>query len=372
MDYIKPNKWLFNKIIRNTPLVSIDLIIRNSKGDFLLNLRGRFPAYRTWFFFGGSIKKPEKPKDAFIRILEREFFSILKVDFEASKFTKLAVHQYKENLNKYVNRIEEGIQYYVLCYELKAELSDTEIQSILLAYKEAVNKKIINKIKSMFGFKVEPEALNMRWFSEEEIKSSSEVHNHVKHYFKNDPNTISSVSMNVPPNSRAQSLTEPPPPPPLNSLLTLYQTQSKSINSYTTVIWTFPIVFVIALGNIFKNYNQSDLVLILSVFFAFLLLHAFKKHTYIHEALKESLDKVERSIKQESAYISEIMPDWSFVKTLLKSHLLVRRFLVFFTYSYTFFCLLTIISHYLQVRSGFFSIIFKYIINPLCSSNHIF
>jgi colanic acid biosynthesis protein WcaH len=366
----RPNRWLFKRIIKNTPLVSIDLIIKNSNGDYLLNFRGNHPAYHKWFFFGGSIKKPEKPRDAFLSIIKREFFSVLKLDFNDAKFTKLAVHQYKEDLTGYVKTNEEGIQYYVLCYEFTKDISDSELQNILVLYEEnAKRKTLINKIKTLIGFKVEPDVIGIKWFSEEQLMKDVDVHDNVKLYFKNDPDIIIGTGF-IPPSKIEQSSSNSDPYR-LQSLLTLYQTQSKSINSYTTVIWAFPIVFIVALGNIYRYFHQSELIMILSIWFSVVMHQAFRKHTYIHEVLKNSLDAIERSIKEESEIMNKVMPNWEPVNSYPKSHIAVRSFLKIFTVLFVILILFTIM---LDVNIGqqfhFLIWIRDHILLPLNFSNH--
>ena len=49
----------FREIIKNAPLVSIDLIVKNREGKILLGLRINKPAQNTWFVPGGRIRKDE-------------------------------------------------------------------------------------------------------------------------------------------------------------------------------------------------------------------------------------------------------------------------------------------------------------------------
>ena len=344
MEEIKPiipNGWLFNRIINYTPLVSIDLIIKNSKGEYLLNLRGRHPAYHKWFFFGGSIKKPEKPRNALMRIINREFFGNVKINFEDATPTKLAVHQYKENRSSYVSKIELGIQYFVLCYEFVKDIPDSELDCLISEYNKNIDKKITNRIKRFLGIKIEPEVISVKWFSKEQLIQEIDVHENVKHYFENDPNTIIASSL-VPPKIN-EVVVDSNDEADLNHLLMLYQAQTKSINSYTTVIWAFPIVFVLALGNIYIHSHESAFVMVLIAIFACILQQAFIKHTIIHEALKKSLDDIERSIRQKSRSIDKIMPDWGAANSRRKSHLVIRRFLNVFIFVYFIIVLVTLV-----------------------------
>jgi colanic acid biosynthesis protein WcaH len=62
----------FKTVVANTPLVSIDLVVRNSMGEFLLGHRTNRPARGYWFAPGGRILKNESLDQAFNRISEAE------------------------------------------------------------------------------------------------------------------------------------------------------------------------------------------------------------------------------------------------------------------------------------------------------------
>ena len=62
----------FLAVVASTPLVSIDLVVRNSEGGILVGLRCNEPAKGSWFVPGGCIRKGETLPDAFKRISEIE------------------------------------------------------------------------------------------------------------------------------------------------------------------------------------------------------------------------------------------------------------------------------------------------------------
>src|ERR1700752_4224955 len=62
----------FHTVVRLAPLVSIDLIIRNPRGEVLLGLRNNEPAKGFYFVPGGIVLKHERLREAFARILKRE------------------------------------------------------------------------------------------------------------------------------------------------------------------------------------------------------------------------------------------------------------------------------------------------------------
>lgn len=53
--------WLdattFETVIVYTPLVSIDLLVKNRKGEYLFGLRKNRPAQGYWFVPGGRLQK---------------------------------------------------------------------------------------------------------------------------------------------------------------------------------------------------------------------------------------------------------------------------------------------------------------------------
>jgi colanic acid biosynthesis protein WcaH len=59
---------LFSTVIANTPLVSIDLVVKNNRGQTLLGQRLNRPAKGFWFVPGGRILKDEALATAFKRL----------------------------------------------------------------------------------------------------------------------------------------------------------------------------------------------------------------------------------------------------------------------------------------------------------------
>jgi colanic acid biosynthesis protein WcaH len=83
----------FLRIVDATPLVSIDLIIRDSTGRVLLGQRLNRPARGSWFVPGGRIRKNERVQEALRRISQRE----LGVCISGAKLTGVFDHIYDDN-----------------------------------------------------------------------------------------------------------------------------------------------------------------------------------------------------------------------------------------------------------------------------------
>lgn len=62
------NSESFLEVIESTPLVSIDIILKNLSGEYLLGKRTNRPAQGFWFVPGGRIRKNETLQAAMSRI----------------------------------------------------------------------------------------------------------------------------------------------------------------------------------------------------------------------------------------------------------------------------------------------------------------
>jgi colanic acid biosynthesis protein WcaH len=83
----------FLHIVDATPLVSIDLILRNEHGEVLLGKRLNRPARHTWFVPGGRIRKNERVLEALRRISRRE----VGVTLSAARLLGVFDHLYEDN-----------------------------------------------------------------------------------------------------------------------------------------------------------------------------------------------------------------------------------------------------------------------------------
>src|SRR5947207_1352808 len=98
-DDHKPGAWLepqdFERVVRFTPLVSIDIIVRSKDGRVLLGRRRNEPARNSFFVPGGRITKDESLREAFKRIAAAELG--VRKELNQARFIGVYEHIYKEN-----------------------------------------------------------------------------------------------------------------------------------------------------------------------------------------------------------------------------------------------------------------------------------
>jgi GDP-mannose mannosyl hydrolase len=92
---LKRTSTTFLEVVRNTPLVSIDLVVRDGEGSILVGKRVNEPAKGTWFVPGGSIRKNETLAVALARISEGELGVALSMD--DVRFAGVYEHFYDTN-----------------------------------------------------------------------------------------------------------------------------------------------------------------------------------------------------------------------------------------------------------------------------------
>ncbi len=107
----------FAHIVEYTPLIAIDLIIKDSDGRVLLGRRVNAPAKDSWFVPGGRIYKNETISEAFSRIFLSETGDELLI--EDARFLGVYEHFYKNSFS-YENI---STHYVVLGYEINYDFS---------------------------------------------------------------------------------------------------------------------------------------------------------------------------------------------------------------------------------------------------------
>ncbi|HUI14531.1 MAG TPA: GDP-mannose mannosyl hydrolase [Xanthobacteraceae bacterium] len=141
------------KVVRLAPLIAIDLIIRNARGEILLGLRNNEPAKGSYFVPGGMILKNERLREAFARILKRE--TDLNAGIEDARPLGVYEHFYANNC---FGETGYGTHYVVHGYELK--IDDTA------------------------ALKSDDQHSELRWWTEAELLASPHVHHNTKAYFR--------------------------------------------------------------------------------------------------------------------------------------------------------------------------------------------
>jgi len=116
-DDLQPGAWLeaedFERVVRLTPLVSIDMVVRSQEGHVLLGRRKNDPARNSFFVPGGRITKNESLEAAFQRITLAELG--LQLELKQARFFGVYEHIYQENVFR---KPGFGTHYVVLAYEL--------------------------------------------------------------------------------------------------------------------------------------------------------------------------------------------------------------------------------------------------------------
>jgi len=142
-------QWL--EVVRNAPLVSIDLVLSNAEGRFLLGWRNNEPARDRWFVPGGVIRKGERLDAAFQRIAQDELG--LQLQRSAARLLGVYEHFYEENFA----RVPELTTHYVVqayACQIRAPVEAADVQ-----HRE------------------------LRWFTREELLKEPAVHPYTRAYF---------------------------------------------------------------------------------------------------------------------------------------------------------------------------------------------
>jgi len=104
----------FLHVVRNAPLVSVDLIVENDRGEVLLGLRNNEPARGAWFVPGGRVLKGERIVEAIARVAEAELG--VRVDGARAAFVGVFEHLYDTN---FAGEAGVGTHYVVLAHRVR-------------------------------------------------------------------------------------------------------------------------------------------------------------------------------------------------------------------------------------------------------------
>ncbi|GAA0856833.1 GDP-mannose mannosyl hydrolase [Aliiglaciecola litoralis] len=142
----------FKTVIASTPLISIDLVVRNAKQQILLGYRNNRPAQGYWFVPGGRIYKNESMDAAFLRLTEQELG--VKVERSHAAFLGPFEHFYED----YVFGAETSTHYVVLGYELILDLDIAHLP--------------------------QQQHSQYQWFDRQDLLNRKDVHKHSKWYLE--------------------------------------------------------------------------------------------------------------------------------------------------------------------------------------------
>ena len=142
-------------IVEHTPLVSIDLICHNPRGEVLLGWRRNQPAQGSWFVPGGRIRKDERVGEALRRIAAVE----LGLDGDSLPpvaFLRAWEHLYPDN---FAGAPGISTHYVVLAYRL--QLDDAQARALVPDEQHG----------------------ELRWFGVEALRADPDVHLNSRAYF---------------------------------------------------------------------------------------------------------------------------------------------------------------------------------------------
>lgn len=104
----------FFEVIKNAPLVAIDLVLKDDDGRILMGLRKNEPAKGTWFVPGGRVRKEETLDQAFERLTLDEIG--IKMGRNQARFIGVFEHWYDTNA---LGISGVGTHYIVLAHEIR-------------------------------------------------------------------------------------------------------------------------------------------------------------------------------------------------------------------------------------------------------------
>jgi colanic acid biosynthesis protein WcaH len=141
------------QVVKNAPLVSIDLIVKNSRDEILLGLRKNEPARDYWFVPGGRILKDERISQAFERITQEELG--IKIAYEKAELLGVFEHLYTNNFT---------------------QKDDFTTHYVVLAHQINISQDLIQPPKTQHQ--------EYKWLNRASIDSDEKVHPYTKAYFR--------------------------------------------------------------------------------------------------------------------------------------------------------------------------------------------
>lgn len=142
----------FQTVVASTPLVSLDLVVRDNAGRVLLGRRLNRPAAGFWFVPGGRVRKGETLVAAFERLVREELGQ--SVSPNNAGYLGLYEHFYEDSA------AGEGIgtHYVVNAFELTLPLTNLSLPEL--------------------------QHSEYHWWSVPDLHAAADVHEHTKWYFQ--------------------------------------------------------------------------------------------------------------------------------------------------------------------------------------------
>jgi colanic acid biosynthesis protein WcaH len=195
MPFLSQEQFL--EVVKNTPLVSVDLVVRNRLGQVLVGQRENSPAAGFWFTPGGRILKEETVRAAFVRVVKDELG--LTLDEREMQLAGLYTHIYTNENFAGVEGVDT--HYVVIRCDLDADL---DLEDLPRAQHQAYH-----------------------WMEVTELLEEPLVHDYVKAYFQE---------------GKADALVRrsETDSKEIEHLIELYSTYQEAIGSYNASIWQFP------------------------------------------------------------------------------------------------------------------------------------
>ena len=149
----------FMHVLKNTVLVSLDLLVTNARGEVLVGERTNPPAAGYLFAPGGRIIKGETIEQA----LERISITEIGVRFDRTQALLLGIydHIYEDNV---FNQPNFGTQYVVIACHIEVPISLT--------------------------FKEDSQHRHLRMMSVSELLENPKTHPYLRNYFYDNPNNL--------------------------------------------------------------------------------------------------------------------------------------------------------------------------------------
>ncbi len=145
------NQETFVQVVKNAPLIAIELVVEGADGRILLGRRKNAPAKDMWFVPGGRIYKSETLEQAFARTVGEELN--ISRSLKDASFLGVYEHHYDDNF------LDDSFSTHYVCIALKIQI-DTASHTL-----------------------PKDQHLSYRWFSVSDLLDSDDVHQHTKDYF---------------------------------------------------------------------------------------------------------------------------------------------------------------------------------------------